>query len=252
MNKITWDQRKTVFERAIKRYGEDEQLTMFFEEAAELQEAICKHQRGRDTVEHIAEELADLTIMTEQLRLIYGVNDDVCRIMDEKVERLCGRLTELDTRERESTEFRGKDASGRWVFSDGIFKSLTNEFVLLMRRGAAVDLVKNTDADTEFLQLRSRRADNPAFIRVEIGTLCRNTWLLDVFGNCIYERDVLRGIHGEGKFYSVVKYEAGQYVLLRYAENGVLVHKDTDWGGSANEYEVISNTIDEPKYAHEE
>ena len=35
-----------------------------------------------------AAEVADATIMLEQLRLMFGINGEVCAIMDAKVERL--------------------------------------------------------------------------------------------------------------------------------------------------------------------
>ena len=42
----------------------------------------------KELLDKIAEETADVTIMLEQLRLIFGLNDMVCEAMDEKVERL--------------------------------------------------------------------------------------------------------------------------------------------------------------------
>ena len=44
--------------------------------------------RGYDNLEHLAEEIADATIMLEQMRLFFGLNDLVCEKMDEKVKRL--------------------------------------------------------------------------------------------------------------------------------------------------------------------
>lgn len=44
--------------------------------------------RGKGNMEHLAEELADATIMIEQVRLFFGLNEKVCAAMDEKVRRL--------------------------------------------------------------------------------------------------------------------------------------------------------------------
>ena len=41
---------------------------------------------------NFSDELADLTIMLEQLRMIFGVNDAVCERMDYKILRLQARL----------------------------------------------------------------------------------------------------------------------------------------------------------------
>ena len=88
MNKISYNTRKLVYEHAISRYGIKPQLLMVIEEMSELAKEICKFFRGHNNTEEIAEEVADVTITLEQLRLIFGLNDRVCEIMDEKVRRL--------------------------------------------------------------------------------------------------------------------------------------------------------------------
>ena len=94
MNKITYEERKAVYETAICKYGSRAQIDMAFEEMAELQKELCKHARGKDNLEEIAEEIADVTIMLEQLRLIFNVNEKVCEYMDQKILRLRERLGE--------------------------------------------------------------------------------------------------------------------------------------------------------------
>ena len=61
---------------------------------SELIKEICKMSRGQGNIENLAEEIADVTIMMEQLRLIYVVNDLVCDYMDAKIQRLQIRLEE--------------------------------------------------------------------------------------------------------------------------------------------------------------
>jgi len=92
MNKITYDERKAVYEQALAAYGERAQVLMVIEEMSELTKEICKHFRGRPNIEELADEVADVTIMLEQLRLIYGLNAKVCEHMDMKVLRLKKRL----------------------------------------------------------------------------------------------------------------------------------------------------------------
>ena len=92
MNAISYTERCEIYKRALLLFGTDAQIKMFFEEAAELQNALCKLARGRDSADHVAEEIADLTIMLEQLRLIFSCNERVCEIMDEKCRRLAERI----------------------------------------------------------------------------------------------------------------------------------------------------------------
>ena len=42
-------------------------IHIFFEEMSELQKELCKHDRGKDNREAIAEEIADVQIMLEQM-----------------------------------------------------------------------------------------------------------------------------------------------------------------------------------------
>lgn len=92
-NAISYLSRKKVYEAAIDKYGIKPQLMMVIEEMSELTKALCKYFRGQEDLEAIADETADVTIMLEQLRLIFNLNDAVCRHMDQKVQRLADRLT---------------------------------------------------------------------------------------------------------------------------------------------------------------
>ena len=92
MNKITYEQRAEVYTNALNHFGKANQLVVALEELSECQKEICKTMRGQTNLAHLAEEIADATIVLEQVRLIFGLNDLVCEKMDEKVERLDGRL----------------------------------------------------------------------------------------------------------------------------------------------------------------
>lgn len=94
MNTIPYDQRVQTYTNALIHYGEKNQMTVALEELSECQKEICKVLRGKGDLGHLAEEIADATIMLEQLRLIFQINDLVCRYMDEKVARLDQRLKE--------------------------------------------------------------------------------------------------------------------------------------------------------------
>ena len=86
------DNLKAVLQNAIDTYGKDAQLWMVIEEMSELAKEICKHERGRENKDQIADEVADVTIMLEQVKMIFGISDEVERHLIEKVNRLKNRL----------------------------------------------------------------------------------------------------------------------------------------------------------------
>lgn len=92
MNRIGYDERKDVYLNALTAYGTRNQLIVAVEELSECQKEICKFLRGCCNIEHLAEEVADATIMLEQVRFIFGINDSVCEQMDAKIERLKKRI----------------------------------------------------------------------------------------------------------------------------------------------------------------
>lgn len=76
---------------AVKTYGNEAQTKMLFEEMAELQNALCKLSRGRDTADHVCEEIADVMIMCFQMAQIYGTKQ-VEQWAQHKIVRLNERL----------------------------------------------------------------------------------------------------------------------------------------------------------------
>ena len=92
MNKINYEERKKVYQAALRKWGADLQTMMAVEEMSELTKEICKIKRGKMDLDALADEIADVTIMLEQLREIYGLNDAVCDHMDAKILRLQSRV----------------------------------------------------------------------------------------------------------------------------------------------------------------
>ena len=92
MNKINYEDRKKVYQAALRKWGADLQTMMAVEEMSELTKEICKIKRGKIDLDALADEIADVTIMLEQLREIYGLNDAVCDHMDAKILRLQSRV----------------------------------------------------------------------------------------------------------------------------------------------------------------
>ena len=93
-NRISFEERRKVYTKALIAYGDRMQMTVAVEELAECQKEICKILRGGENFPHLAEEIADATIMLEQMRLFFGLNELVCQKMDQKVQRLEALLKE--------------------------------------------------------------------------------------------------------------------------------------------------------------
>lgn len=92
MNQIPYEVRVQTYTNARNRYGELNQMIVAMEEMSEVQKELCKVMRGDGNMDHLAEEIADATIMLEQMRLFFDLNDMVCRKMDEKIRRLDDKL----------------------------------------------------------------------------------------------------------------------------------------------------------------
>lgn len=86
---------KEIYKKAISKYGLYAQIDMVFEEMAELQKELCKFKRGKDTkdtIDNIAEEIADVKIMLEQMELAFNIKDKVEFEKDLKIKRLEKRI----------------------------------------------------------------------------------------------------------------------------------------------------------------
>lgn len=79
---------KEQLQEIINHYGADHQKDKLFEEMAELQKEVCKEKDGKGDIQHVAEELADVNIMLQQMQLIYGITDEqIEQVVQEKIER---------------------------------------------------------------------------------------------------------------------------------------------------------------------
>jgi len=82
---------KTIFELIIERFGEQVQIDKIQEEAQEL--ALALHQYKCPTkckiegMEKIYDELADMTIMMEQVKLLFN-KERIDEIVVEKLQRV--------------------------------------------------------------------------------------------------------------------------------------------------------------------
>ena len=81
-------------------YPRSSQMGVAQEECAELIQAISKVRRlgiNGETLDHLAEEIADVRIMCAQLVAILGLNEAVSRNIDQKLDRQMKRIMEGDT-----------------------------------------------------------------------------------------------------------------------------------------------------------
>lgn len=92
---IPYEERKVIYEKAITHYGMRSQVWMAVEEMSELLKELAKLNRPEGTTSSkLADEIADVTVMLEQLRIMFGVNELVQDRIDYKVKRLAQRIKE--------------------------------------------------------------------------------------------------------------------------------------------------------------
>lgn len=92
MNNITPEARAMVYADAQETFGANAQLVKALEELSEVQLEIFRVLDGRGSIVNLAEEVADATIMLEQVRRIFGIDEMTDEIMDRKILRLRQRI----------------------------------------------------------------------------------------------------------------------------------------------------------------
>ena len=83
---------RDILRSAIDTYGAVMQIAIAFEEMSELQKELCKYLRGSGSQENIAEEIADVEIMMEQMKTLFNCENSVRRVRQQKVKRLKERM----------------------------------------------------------------------------------------------------------------------------------------------------------------
>lgn len=72
----------------LKRHGEKKQTLKSIEEMAELQNVLLHVIDGRDSVDHVREEIADVSLMMKQMQIVFNLPDaKLNERMQEKAER---------------------------------------------------------------------------------------------------------------------------------------------------------------------
>ena len=65
-----------LYNELIEKYG-DLQVIVAIEELGELQKELCKSLRDKGNRDKIIEEIADVCIMVDQLKIMYGISTAV-------------------------------------------------------------------------------------------------------------------------------------------------------------------------------
>ena len=73
-------------------YGREHQVLIAIEEMSELTKELCKYFRRFDRKKEIVEEVADAQIMLEQLIELFGIEGDVDKMVDYKLNRQIRRM----------------------------------------------------------------------------------------------------------------------------------------------------------------
>jgi len=82
MNKIE------IYKKSIEKWGKGLQILMLHEEMAELQKETCKELRDKGDIVKLAEEVADVEIMLEQVKFMLKINQLVEESKIGKLKRL--------------------------------------------------------------------------------------------------------------------------------------------------------------------
>ena len=104
-----WLDERQLYKEAIEQFGAANQVVVAMEEAGELVQALAKVIRYSDDEQeleklrdHIAEEMADVLIMCNQLGIIFNIESEVVTWMDKKLDRLAKRLEEEGKKDERS------------------------------------------------------------------------------------------------------------------------------------------------------
>ena len=95
--------KKQVYEQLIEKFGAENQILKCVEELNELGQVLCKLKSKSENkalvIKNIIEEIADVEIMLEQIKLILGIEEsDVKKMKSYKLHRTVRRYGILDER----------------------------------------------------------------------------------------------------------------------------------------------------------
>lgn len=95
------DLQKNALVKALEKFGSISELIITVEELSELQKEVTKQLRNEGKIENLVEEMADVYIVMEYLKLIFAINDeDIKTEIAFKIDRLMSRLGEENEQQK--------------------------------------------------------------------------------------------------------------------------------------------------------
>ena len=93
------NERELLYVKCKEKWGYLSQVDMCIEELAELTQALCKakrYDRPKKWLAAVYEEIADVTIMLEQMIILYDGEEIIPQYIEDKLLRLKDRVEEID------------------------------------------------------------------------------------------------------------------------------------------------------------
>ena len=84
-----------IYKAALSTWGRSPQILVCIEEMAELTKELIKFERGKGSLENIAEEIADVSIMLEQMALVFDCHNQIVEFKQFKLDRLKNTLEKI-------------------------------------------------------------------------------------------------------------------------------------------------------------
>ena len=95
---------RDLYKAAELTFGRTLQMVVAIEELSELQQQICKIIRGLADSAHLAEEIADVFVTTEELVVMMNISErDLLRVKTRKQHRLIKRIAQAKGMSEEET-----------------------------------------------------------------------------------------------------------------------------------------------------
>ena len=89
---------RAVCQAAVNTFGKESQKLIAIEEMSELTKALCKGTRypgTADVLDNVAEEIADVRIMLDQLEYLFNCADKVSTYRRKKIQRLAANINKI-------------------------------------------------------------------------------------------------------------------------------------------------------------
>ena len=89
--------RQQIYKQILSQFGNTMQIIVAIEEMSELQKALAKYLRGlqyhdyAEVLADVREEIADVQIMLDQMKMIFDDGQTIEKVIDEKLQRTVDR-----------------------------------------------------------------------------------------------------------------------------------------------------------------